>query len=146
MGEVKLNLGPYNRCIDILGNAPSSYPVLECESGIVTVVSSEEKIIKVVHTSDGMVTIPTLFIATAIKNDTPENRKQLIEAIELKILSMVYKIIDAAKIDAASIDSLDRITIPVKFVTMACNEFGVLRIKAEIGVCAFEEGVVGISV
>lgn len=141
--NIELNLGPFIDCMDKLGdNDVAQYRLL---NGNVVSYNHRSELCRVVESSDNMVTVCLLTLALAVKEDTLENRHKLIRAIELKILSMVYEVVDAAKISLASLEALDRVKIPIKPVTLRSDEFGILRIFVEVGICAFEDEAVIVS-
>jgi hypothetical protein len=160
MSEVKLNLGPFNDCIDdVSERGVAEYqlfkrcafcydPARGCTydrcSGCQK-LDRAKQVFRVVESSNDKLSVSMLTIGTAHKEDTPENRKKLIRVIELQILDMVYQVAVAAGIDIINFDMLDRIKIPVRSATLWCDKFDTLRIVVEVGVCAFEEEVVVIS-
>jgi len=148
MNEVKLNLGPYNYCADVIQEGcPAEYPCefysKPTEEARPVVCSSKDGVLSRIISSDEFITVPTFVVAMAISGDTPDNRLELIRAVELKILCMIHEMSTKLNVD---ILKLDNIVIPIKRVEfIESGARGTLRIVAEVGICVFEDSAAAVS-
>ena len=148
MNEVKLNLGPYNYCVDHVNiGCPAQYPCdfysQPTEEDRSVVCSSKDGVLSRIISSDEFITVPTFVVAMAISGDTPGNRLELIRAVELKILCMIHEMSTKLNVDILKLNS---IVIPIKRVEfIESGARGTLRIVAEVGICAFENSAAAVS-
>lgn len=119
--ELALNLGPFNRCTDDISKVVKvEYPVdFYCKGSQQAKVFyySNESTIESQEVSDTFV--PPIF-RIGNQSDRPcgeESRKEVINKIELSIISMIYAIIDKMNIPLC----IDRIVIPIKSVDTYCD-------------------------
>lgn len=115
MDECKLNLGPFNDCIDVVkeGVTPKY-----CVNGEV-------------------IQIPTKVYGLAIDSDTPENRKKLKNAIELAVINTIYEIVKSERLDIVSL--LKRVKIPFVSSKFHIDHKNRLCITAIFGVAIFDD-------
>ena len=127
MNENKLNLGPFNDCIDIRMFDGLSIPVTS-------------RTIKY-RVSEDMITVPIITLGLAADRDTPKTRKELKQAIELKVLNMIYRAVD--KVDGLFELQLNKVRIPIVSVNFSIDHSERLCITARLGVVVFNNGSVG---
>ncbi len=79
MENVELNLGPFNDCITGLSDrGVAEYRLLKRTA---FTYNAKREPIRIIDSSDDMVTVHLLRLGLAKKNDTPDNRRELIRAV-----------------------------------------------------------------
>lgn len=138
VSDVKLNLGPFDGCVDDVSKVTRvEYPVdFYCKGSQQARVfyCSDESTIESQEVSDTFV-LPIFKIGyQSDKLDCEESRKEVIDEIGLRIVSMIYEIIHKMNVSLY----LDRIVIPVKSVQIHCDTgSGTPYGWAEVGIAIF---------
>ncbi len=110
MDKCKLNLGPFNDCVDLVQ-----------EGHTITYEVNEET-----------ATTCLKVLGLAIDNDTPENRKKLKRAMEFSVIRMIYELAESEGIDKVSLSH--RIRVPIASVNFHVDREKRLCITAQLNV------------
>lgn len=137
VNKVELNLGPFNCCVEDVHNvAKVEYPVQfyakSSQQPVRVFYYLDESIIESREVSDTF-TLPMFSIKyQSDKHNTQEGYDEIVNKIELRIVSMIYKMISKMGISLC----IDRIVIPVR--VLRTHYTGSMSYGwAEIGIAIF---------
>ncbi len=142
MNDFLLNLGPFNDCIDVLGNGcAAKYGPLD--GGEVFCFSKKGDTLRIgVLTGPDEITVEMLTLGLATDHNAPKSRKKLTRAVELKVLNMIYALASKCEIEL----KLSNVAIPIKSVNFEFDRRRRLCLVAVLGVAIFENSMTRIFV
>ncbi|KKN30422.1 hypothetical protein LCGC14_0834300 [marine sediment metagenome] len=132
MGDIILNLGPFNPCCEYLReDSVSEYPTDFYDCGGKVHYYSNKLEVESVDIGD-VTTVPTFLLCVHVDGVSDKDRIEVIRRVELKILEMIYCL-------TLAIDGPvhhDKIIIPIRTIDIVEVD-GRLRVIVEIGIAIF---------
>lgn len=125
---IELNLGPFNDCIDSIGDKCSVYTPSEEDE--IFCYSGERSISRIGLLIGNDITVPMFTLGLAFDEDTPSNRDKLKRFVETRILTILFEMANKLHITLG----LDNINIPIKSVCFEHSYCNKLCIAAELGI------------
>lgn len=150
--KLKLNLGPFNGCVNDMSREeyPAEFYPGEVQQSVRVYYYSSENRIEFNEISKPFTfpafneisktfRLPTFLVGSQSDHfNSDESRAEIVNKIELRIISMVYKMINEMDIPL----QIDRIVIPIKELEIYCDEkTGTPYGWIEVGIAVWAEEI-----